>query len=103
MSKVLRVSLMAIILTIGTFVTTEKADAFGYRHYTMCWSTPAGLTECAYLPRNYRIPGVRKPTRATSPVTFVITRTLIRCALNRYIKSDTLAARHEARIYAPRS
>jgi hypothetical protein len=73
--------------------------------YYICWTSVAGNTDCAALPRWYRIPGVRRPTccnvRADSDRSeFYLTRRQIRALAAQGVRIDTMAPGAWAQVQA---
>jgi hypothetical protein len=61
----------------------------------ICWGSVAGHTDCAWLPRGYRVPGVKRPTccnvRGDSDrVDFVLTRRIIAALAAQGVRTDTM-------------
>ena len=53
-------SLAVTLLIVLAFTSTDEAQA-GLRNYMICWTMPNGHSDCAILPRNYRIYGISRP------------------------------------------
>ncbi len=88
-----------------TTITTDTAEA-GLKRYMICWMTPSGVSDCAWLPRHYRLSWVRKPYCSRShcrngTVSFTLTRSRIRC-LGAFVDTSAMFPTHTATIYAPK-
>lgn len=76
------------------------------RDYIICWTSYLnGSSDCARLPRRYKLPGVKKPRARAGTTTFTLTWSRIRC-LKGYLGRKTISTMrptHQATIYAPKS
>lgn len=97
--KLLIAALFAVMIAMTAQVPTANA---GYKHYYLCWKTTAGTTTCERMPRNYRVPGVPKPTPAADGVQFRLTRMIIACLRGVIDTSDMRPAQY-AWIYTPKT
>jgi hypothetical protein len=99
------ITLAAILLVALAFTTKDEAQA-GLTTYLICWIMPSGESDCAQLPRGYRIYGVRKPycespTCHRGTVSFTLTRSRI-SNLGRWVDTSSMFPTHVATIYAPK-
>ncbi len=96
------IAFFMVLFAFTSFTSTAQAS---YSRYTICYVKISGMTQCQYLPANYRISGVKKPycNRANrcryGKVNLRLSRRIIRC-LSRYINTDEMAPMAYARIYA---
>ena len=99
--------MMLAALALAALAITGKEEAqAGLSSYMICWTMPSGQSDCAQLPRGYRIYGVRKPycerpTCHRGRVSFVLTRSRI-SRLSRWIDTSSMFPTHVATIYAPK-
>ena len=105
MRKLWAVAAAAMIAVSITFSASTTAEA-GIRNYMICWMTPSGNNDCAWLPRHYRLSWVPKPYCNTAHrcrygrVKFALTRARI-AVLSRYVDTSSMFPTHTATIYAP--
>lgn len=96
----------ALAIAISLSFTISKPAEAGISRYMICWMTPSGVADCAWLPRNYRLPWVAKPYCNAEyrcnrgRVKFALTRWRIRY-LQRYVDTSSMFPTHTATIYAP--
>lgn len=100
MRKVITAVAVAAAVLASVSLASNSAQA-GLSHYTLCWTASWGGSECVHLPRNYRLPGISKPRIPTGTVHFTLTRNLINCILNRYVRTADMRPGQRATIYAP--
>ncbi|MEQ8825160.1 MAG: hypothetical protein RIC14_12380 [Filomicrobium sp.] len=106
MRKLWAVAIAAMITLTFTLSVSKPAEA-GIRKYMICWMTPSGVSDCAWLPRNYRLYWVRKPFCNAKhrcwkgTVRFALTRKRI-AYLSRYVDTTSMFPTHTATIYAPK-
>lgn len=103
----MRNALLALAIAVGGTLPMPAASQAGSSRYYVCWMQPSGTTDCAYLPDDYHIRGVRKPycneakrcTKGT--VDFRLTHSTIAC-LSQYVDTSTMKPTNDATIYAPK-
>ena len=100
MRKLLSAAAIAVSLVLGLAIATSSANA-GYHNYVLCWTGVSGASECVDLPRNYRIPGIKKPRIPNDTVSFTLTRHMIAC-IRGFVDTDGMHPGQEATIYAPK-
>jgi hypothetical protein len=90
-----------------TVMTLMPAFALaGSRSYYVCWMQPSGTSECANLPDDYQIGGVKKPYCNEAQrcnkgsVDFALTHSTIAC-LSQYVDTSTMKPTNWATVYAP--
>ena len=98
-------SLAVTLLIVLAFTSNDEAQA-GLRNYMICWTMPNGHSDCAILPRNYRIYGIsrpycERPTCHRGRISFTLTRARI-ASLGRWIDTSSMFPTHVATIYAPK-
>lgn len=99
MSRLMKAALVAVALMFGaTFSTTQANAGYGYM---ICYEVTMGGTKCNSLPSNYKIPGIRKPSRPDT-VSFRVTRRLLNCGLYRYVDTSMIAIGGMATVYSPK-
>jgi hypothetical protein len=85
---------------VGLAGAHQAADAGHARKAAVktyvCWTSVGGFTDCDWLPRHYRVPGVKRATccnvRADSDrVEFVLTRRIIAALAAQGVRTDTMA------------
>lgn len=97
---------LAVVVLAALAITGKEEAQAGLPSYVICWTTPSGVSDCALLPRSYRVYGVRKPycegpTCHRGRVSFVLTRSRI-SSLGRWIDTSSMFPTHVATIYAPK-
>lgn len=100
----MRTFLTAAAIAAFSFTATTMGSSpvqAGLTHYTLCWTAAWGGSECVHLPRNYRLPGIRKPRIPDGTVSFTLTRSRIAC-LKRYVNTADMRPAQRATIYAPK-
>lgn len=105
MRRIWAVAAAAMIAMSLTLAISKPAEA-GIRQYMICWMTPSGVGDCAWLPRNYHLPWVSKPycdanRRCNNgTVSFALTHRRI-AYLRRYVDTSSMFPTHTATVYAP--
>lgn len=99
MKKLTKYALVALMLAFGASVSTSSAEA-GYG-YMICYHVKMGGTKCNALPRNYKIPGIKRPKRPNT-VSFRVTRMLLNCGLARYVDTSMISIGGNATVYSPK-
>jgi len=92
---------LACSTTIGASGVIARPAAKAY----VCWTAVGGFNDCDWLPRHYRVPGVKRPTccnvRADSDRSpFILTRRIIRALAAQGVRVDTMAPGAAAEIQA---
>ncbi len=80
----------------GLAAGNDTADAGHAPKTYVCWTAVGGHTDCDWLPRGYRVPGVKRATccsvRGDSDrVDFVLTRRRIAALAAQGVRTDTMA------------
>lgn len=101
MRKLVTAFAVTAALVASVTLSSNKVEA-GLTHYTLCWTAAWGGSECVHLPRNYRLPGIRKPRIPDGTVSFTLTRRLINCILRNYVSTANMLPGQGATIYAPK-
>ncbi len=83
----------------------QAADAGHAPKTYVCWGSVGGFTECDWLPRHYRVPGVKRATccnvRGDSDrVDFVLTRRIIAALAAQGVRTDTMVPGAWAQLQA---
>ncbi len=97
---------LAVAALAAGFVSTaaDTAAAGDRPDYWICWTLTSGSSDCAKLPDDYRISGVKRPycnnAKKCNPgtVSFTLTWSRIKC-LSQYIDTETMRPTHTATIY----
>jgi hypothetical protein len=93
-------ALLVAAALVGLAGAHQAADAGHARKAPVktyvCWTAVGGFTDCDWLPRHYRVPGVKRATcsnvRADSDrVDFVLTRRIIAALAAQGVRTDTMA------------
>ena len=83
----------------------QAADAGRAAQTYVCWGSVGGFTDCDWLPRHYRVPGVKRATccnvRGDSDgVDFVLTRRIIAALAAQGVRTDTMVPGAWAQLQA---
>jgi hypothetical protein len=83
----------------------QAADAGHAPKTYVCWGSVGGATDCDWLPRHYRVPGVKRATccnvRGDSDrVDFVLTRRIIAALAAQGVRTDTMVPGAWAQLQA---
>ena len=83
----------------------QAADAGHVPKTYVCWGSVGGFTECDWLPRHYRVHGVKRATccnvRGDSDrVDFVLTRRIIAALAAQGVRTDTMVPGAWAQLQA---
>lgn len=89
------VLLGALAALLGAVATNDTATAGHAPKAYVCWTAVGGFTDCDWLPRSYRIPGVRRATCAdvrhdSDRSEFVLTRRRIAALAAQGVRVDTM-------------
>ena len=97
---------LAATLAFAAMSLHDQAKA-GIRQYMICWMTPDGAGDCAWLPDQFHFSWVDRPycngqyDCVNGTVSFVLTDWRIN-QLGAYVDTTTMYPTHTATIYAPR-
>lgn len=99
----------SIILMAATVLCALAANTGATARHAagayVCWTATGGFTDCDWLPKHYRIPGVRRATchdvrHDSDRSEFVLTRGRIRALALQGVRVDTMAPGHWAEVQA---